>query len=92
MGGYHAAPGRVYEPVRVNALPLLNQKGEDRVRVVWDRFSSPRYDFALDDNIFFLRDIARQRYASHFDCFYLKMLRDWHRKYGTCFTAPDRTG
>ena len=60
---------------------------EDRVRVVWDRFSRPRYDFALDDNIFFLRDIAQKRYASLFDCFYLKLLRDWHRKYGTCFTA-----
>ena len=59
---------------------------EDRVRVVWDRFSHPRYNFALDDNIFFLRDIARKQYASLFDCFYLKLLRDWHKKYGTCFT------
>jgi hypothetical protein len=58
---------------------------EDRVRVVWDRYSVPRYNFAVDDNIFFLRDIARKKYASLFDCFYLKMFRDLHEKYGTRF-------
>jgi hypothetical protein len=60
--------------------------GEDRVRVLWDRFSRPRYNFAIDDHIFFLRDIARKRYSFLFDCFYLKLLRDWHTKYGTRFT------
>jgi hypothetical protein len=60
--------------------------GEDRVRVLWDRFSRPRYNFAIDDHIFFLRDIARKQYSSLFDCFYLKLLRDWHRKYETRFT------
>jgi len=59
---------------------------EDRVQVVWDRFSRPRYNFAIDDHIFFLRDIARNQYRSLFDCFYLKLLRDWHEKYGARFT------
>ncbi len=59
---------------------------ECRVKVVWDRLSRPRYNFAIDDNIFFLRDVARKQYASLFDCFYLKLLRDWHKKYGACFT------
>jgi len=59
---------------------------EDRVKVVWDLFSRPRYNFAVDDNSFFLRDIARKQYASLFDCFYLKLFRDWHKKYGTRFT------
>ena len=58
---------------------------EHRIRVVWDKYSQPRYRFSIDDNSFFLRDIARQNYASLFDCFYLKMLRDLHVKYGTCF-------
>ncbi|MCX7424577.1 MAG: hypothetical protein NTW96_02940 [Planctomycetia bacterium] len=62
-------------------------RGEDRVRVVWDRYSRPRYHFAVDDNIYFLRDIARKRYASLFDCFYLKTLRDLHQKYGTRFSV-----
>lgn len=37
-------------------------RAKDRARVVWDRYSQPRYHFAVDDNIFFLRDIARQNY------------------------------
>jgi len=58
---------------------------EHRVRVVWDRHSQPRYRFSIDDNSFFLRDIARENYTSLFDCFYLKSLRDLHEKYGTRF-------
>jgi hypothetical protein len=58
---------------------------EDRVRVVWDRYSVPRYRFAIDDNSFFLRDIAQNNYKSLFDCFYLKMLRDLNKKYGAKF-------
>ena len=60
---------------------------EDRVRVVWDRYSVPRYRFSIDDNSFFLRDIAQKNYRSLFDCFYLKMLRDLHAKYGTKFSV-----
>lgn len=58
---------------------------EHHVRVIWDRHSQPRYRFSIDDNSFFLRDIARQKYASLFDCFYLKGLRELHSKYGTRF-------
>ena len=56
-------------------------------RVVWDRYSEPRYRFSIDDNSFFLRDIAQKNYTSLFDCFYLKRLRDLHEKYGTKFTV-----
>ena len=59
---------------------------QDCVRVVWDRHSVPRYRFSIDDNSFFLRDIFQKNYASLFDCFYLNMLRDLHRKYGVKFT------
>ena len=55
------------------------------VRVVWDRHSRPRYRVSMDDNISFLRDIARRKYVSLFDCFYLDMLRELNRKYGTKF-------
>ena len=55
------------------------------IRVLWDKNSVPRYGFNIDDNIFFLRDIARKRYASLFDCFYLEGLRKIHREYGTKF-------
>ena len=60
-------------------------RSQDRVRVVWDRHSFPRYRFSIDDNSFFLRDIAEKNYKSLFDCFYLKMLRDLHARYGTRF-------
>ena len=59
---------------------------EDRVRVVWDRYSEPRYRFSIDDNSFFLRDIAHNDYRSLFDCFYLRTLRDLHKQYGTKFS------
>ncbi len=58
-----------------------------RVRVVWDRYSRPRYRFSIDDNSFFLRDIAQKGYASLFDCFYLAALRDLNAKYGAKFTV-----
>jgi hypothetical protein len=58
---------------------------EHRIRVLWDRHSQPRYRFSIDDNSFFLRDIAQKKYASLFDCFYLKGLRDLHSKYGARF-------
>ena len=56
-----------------------------RVRVVWDRHSQPRYRFSIDDNSFFLRDIAQKNYPSLFDCFYLDILRKLHSKYGARF-------
>ena len=55
------------------------------VKVVWDKNSFPRYGFEIDDNIFFLREIAKHRYRSLFNCFYLDGLRDLHQKYGTKF-------
>ncbi|NUQ64782.1 MAG: hypothetical protein HUU20_20155 [Pirellulales bacterium] len=58
---------------------------EHRIRVVWDSNSRPRYRFSIDDNSFFLRDVAQKNYPSLFDCFYLKMLRDLHQKYGAKF-------
>jgi len=60
-------------------------RSEHRIRVIWDMHSVPRYRFSIDDNSFFLRDIAKNNYASLFDCFYLKNLRRLHSKYGTCF-------
>jgi len=71
-------------------------RAEHRVRVVWDRHSRPRYRFSIDDNSFFLRDIARQGYRSLFDCFYLAGLKRLNERYGARFslniyhtTGPD---
>ncbi|MCK5801764.1 MAG: hypothetical protein KAI66_02980, partial [Lentisphaeria bacterium] len=57
------------------------------IRVLWDRHSEKRYRFSIDDNIFFLRDLAQKRPASLFDCFYLDILRKLHREYGAKFTV-----
>jgi hypothetical protein len=63
----------------------VSGKQQRSIQVVWDRYSYPRYRFSIDDNSFFLRDIAQKKYASLFDCFYLKGLRDLHHTYGTRF-------
>ena len=57
-----------------------------QIKVLYDKDSFLRYDFFIDDNIFFLTDIARERPARLFDHFYLKALQDIHKKYGACFT------
>ncbi len=58
-------------------------QNEHSVRVVWDKNSFPRYCFEIDDNIYFFRDIAQNKYKSLFDCFYLKGLRELNQKYDT---------
>lgn len=63
----------------------ISGRQEHKIRVIWDKYSYPRYRFSIDDNSFFLRDIARKKYASLFDCFYLKGLRDLQEKYGARF-------
>lgn len=55
---------------------------ESCARVVWDRHSFPRYRVTIDDNGFFLRDIAEKNCRSLFDCHYLKGLRELNKKYG----------
>ena len=74
---------------RVNDIVIhaSSQEGETTqvITVVWDKKAYRRYGFSIDDNSFFLTDIARERPKSLFDHFYLKGLRDIHRKYGTCF-------
>jgi hypothetical protein len=78
-------PLGAHETELVAAVGQGTDRSEDRVRVVWNRYSVPRYRFAIDDNSFLFRDIAQKKYKSLFDCFYLKNLRDLHEKYGTKF-------
>jgi hypothetical protein len=53
------------------------------IEVLWDRHSFPRYRVSTDDNIWFLRDLARNaaRYSSIFDNAYMAFWREMHRKY-----------
>lgn len=56
----------------------------DQALIYWDRDSKPRYRFSVDDNIWFLRDIARNadRYKSIFENPYLAFWKSMHTKYG----------
>jgi len=76
---------KVTEIVAVGEGPA--GRSEARAKVRWDRHSMPRYRFSIDDNSFFLRDIAQKGYGSLFDCWYLKMLKDLNAKYGVKFTV-----
>ncbi|MBI5385720.1 MAG: hypothetical protein HZA90_13660 [Verrucomicrobia bacterium] len=67
-------------------VATTQDRSAQRVRVLWDRHSRKRYRCVIDDNSFFLRDITQKGYASLFDCFYLKMLRDLHTRFGAKFT------
>ncbi len=54
--------------------------------VGWDKKSTRRYSFFIDDCVFFLRWIARERPQSIFDeRNFLGRLKDIHDKYGTKF-------
>ena len=60
-------------------------KFQQSARVVWDRQSFKRYSFFIDDNVFFLTDIHKDKNKSLFEHFYLKKLRELHKNYGAKF-------
>ena len=81
--------------IRCHAI-IDGVRREIRTRPVWAKNSFPRFRCYIDDHSFFFRDIARNKYKSLFDCFYLDKLRELHRNFGVkinlnCFnTTPER--
>ncbi len=67
---------RIHNTIRI-------QSGADCLerRFVCDFDNRKRYNFFIDDNIFFMTEIYRKKHRSIFDSFYLKFLRDMHEKY-----------
>ena len=53
--------------------------------LMWDKNSFKRYTVRIDDNSFFFTDLAKKKYDSLWDHFYLKGLKDLHEKYGSKF-------
>ena len=49
--------------------------------LVWDKKSFKRCNCFIDDNIFFLTDLAREQPQHAFDHFYLKSLKEIHERY-----------
>lgn len=66
-------------------MELRSETREHRIAVLYDRNSFPRYRMSVDDNIMFLRDIARNatNYHSIFDDPYMAFWREMYRRYGT---------
>jgi hypothetical protein len=70
-----------------NNIEVTDQKTGSRKTIKVYRLSNytGKYRLSLDDNIWFIRDIANNgsRYKSIFENPYLKMYRDLHQAYGT---------
>lgn len=84
--------GRFEAPVRITRREqtiLVDARSgsrveQQRIRVMWDARSRPRFRFSVDDNVLFLRDLARSpdQYPSLFDHWYLRFWREMHTRYG----------
>jgi len=61
---------------------LSAREHQDAITVLWDRGSRKRYRFSIDDNVQFLKDLARHRYDSLFNHWYMAFWRRMHRTYG----------
>ena len=55
------------------------------ITLVWDKASFKRYAVRIDDNCFFLTDLAKEKPRRLFDHFYLKELKRMHETYGSKF-------
>lgn len=88
--GYES--GGLYFALKAGGTPILlthrlNQietNGESRT-VIWDCGSFPRYSFLIDDNMYWLEELCRNRPRSLFEQFYLGGLKRLHIRYGTRF-------
>lgn len=73
----------------VNRLTITADSASGRqsqtIRVFNDAASFPRYRMAIDDNIFFLRELVNDRSRSLFDHFYLAGLRRLHQRFDAAF-------
>lgn len=74
--------GKVTLQGRYNTIIAIADGQSCAVRVLWDRYSVPRYRFSVDDSILFLRDLARSDYSSLFDHWYLAFWWRLHQEYG----------
>ena len=59
---------------------------QHQVKVIWDKNSVKRFRFSIDDNMFFLQDLVKNKPKSIFDNLYLKQLKKLHADFGAKFT------
>ncbi|NPV08105.1 MAG: hypothetical protein HPY83_18275 [Anaerolineae bacterium] len=70
---------------RHNRITARGAGQQASIEVLWDRDSYPRCRFSIDDNILFLKDLARGDYTSVFDHWYLAFWKSLHERYGAKF-------
>lgn len=83
FGDAFSAPVTLSKRINDIHVEAIGDRGKATrdISVVWDKQSFKRTYFFIDDNIFFLTQIAHERPASLFDQFYLKMLKRLHDLY-----------
>ena len=86
---YYAAKSPVALTPGVNTLTLCDTVSGERVEIEVRYFPNAhkKYRFSLDDNIWFLQNIAKKQdvYKSIFEDPYLTLLKTMHDRYGTKF-------
>ncbi|NMA21479.1 MAG: hypothetical protein GX927_12960 [Lentisphaerae bacterium] len=70
-----------FDAITATASSALGEYSQ-KIKVVWDKQSFKRFNFYIDDNIFFFTDLATQRPKHAFDHFYLKRLKEIHQRWG----------
>ncbi|MFA6104140.1 MAG: hypothetical protein WCV67_14750 [Victivallaceae bacterium] len=70
---------------RFNTIKVSAGAAQQTISVIWDRKSFKRYNFFIDDNIFFLTEIHKKCYKSIFESFYLAKLKEFNARFGTKF-------
>ncbi len=87
-GEYFDAPLTItqFETAITATVKGIQGEASHTVRVLWDKNSRRRYRIAIDDNVFFLRDLCQKRPANIFDNLYLSILKKVHDEYGTKYS------
>ena len=70
--------------VTVHAKDKYGERTQSII-LVWDKASYKRYAVRIDDNSFVFTDLAKNKYNSIFDHFYLDGLKKLHEKYESKF-------
>lgn len=81
QGGQFSA--RVTLDRRQTVITVTSGPDTAAITVLYDQNSFARYRFSLDDNIWFLRDIAAKGYRSIFENPYMALWKHLHDTYGT---------
>jgi len=86
---YYKTKAPVYLKRGINILGLCDTETDEciEIEVRYLPNAHKKYRFSLDDNIWFLQNLAKNRnvYSSMFEDPYLKLIKTMHDRYGTVF-------